>query len=65
MTPVKKIFEELHAGDMQSFLEFMINNEKTLIREEKENIMDAVNYGLNCQEPSRVKADDYYSSFFE
>ena len=65
MTPVKKIFDEFKAGNIDSFLEFMVNNEKTLVREEKENIIDAVKYGLNSQFPDQVKAEDYYNDFFE
>ena len=65
MTPVKKIFDEFKAGNIDSFLEFMVNNEKLLIREEKENIMDALEYGLDHQFPDQVKLEDYYNEFFE
>ena len=65
MTPVQEIIEAWQKMSRGSFDEYLLNNKETLIREEKENIMDA--YDVACLKTEGHKWFDgmhYYNEIF-
>ena len=66
MTPIKKVFEAFYDLDLESFLEFMVNNEKTLLREDQEEIVDAVGYGYwKGIESKGIDIDESARNYYE
>lgn len=72
-TTTQVIFENFKKLDFESFYEFMINQEKTLLREEKEMIKDAwidgwESYDLDERleiKMSKFSAERYYTITFD
>lgn len=64
-TIVQQIFENWRKMNQNDFNEYLLNNEKTLLREEKELILDAYNSCLSRNQHTGefvVNTEDYESA---